>query len=238
MFLLAPVVFVLLFFIDAPYGRFVRAGWGPSIPDRYGWLVMESPACLLFAYILLSLDSLSAPLIVLLLLWEAHYVHRTFIYPFTIRGRKRMPVVIMLMAICFNLVNAYLNGSHLATHADQYGTEWLSSPLFITGCVLFVVGFALNKISDEMLRRLRENREDGYQIPYGFLYQWISCPNYLGEMIQWFGWAVACWSLPGLLFALWTISNLLPRAKAHHAWYQQNFPQYPLERRAVIPYLY
>lgn len=199
---------------------------------------MESPACLLFAYFLLSVDSLSVPLVILSLLWEVHYVHRTFIYPFTINSHNRMPVVIMLMAVCFNVINAYLNGSHLANHADQYAAGWLSSPLFSIGCSLFLIGFTVNKISDEMLRRLGQSEDSGYQIPHGFLYQWISCPNYFGEMIQWIGWAVACWSPAGLLFALWTIANLLPGARAHHAWYKANFEQFPKQRRAAIPYLY
>jgi|TARA_B100000315_G_scaffold258281_1_gene309861 hypothetical protein len=238
MFALAPVVCVLLFCIDAPYGRFARRGWGPGMDNRTAWLLMESPACLLFAYYLLSVDSLSVTLLILFLMWEVHYVHRAFIYPLTIKGHRRMPVVIMLMAVCFNVVNAYLNGSHLASHADQYTFNWLLSPLFVIGCTLFVIGFTINKISDEMLRRLRQGGDSGYQIPEGFLYQWVSCPNYLGEMIQWIGWAVACWSLAGLLFALWTIANLLPRARAYHAWYQEHFEQFPKTRTAVIPYLY
>ena len=28
----------------------------------------------------------------------------------------------------------------------------------------------------------------GYYMPTGFLFQLVSCPNYLGEFIQWIGW--------------------------------------------------
>ena len=44
---LAVVVFVALFFVTAPYGRHLRAGWGPMLPARLGWMVMEAPALLL-----------------------------------------------------------------------------------------------------------------------------------------------------------------------------------------------
>ncbi len=31
---LAPVAFVVLLFKTAPYGRFARPGWGPTLPGR------------------------------------------------------------------------------------------------------------------------------------------------------------------------------------------------------------
>ena len=72
-------------------------------------------------------------------------------------------------------------------------------------------------------------------MPHGELYRWISCPNYLGELIEWAGWAVATWSLPGLGFAVWTAANLVPRARANHRWYRSHFADYPNERKALIP---
>ena len=95
---------------------------------------------------------------------------------------------------------------------------------------------ALNKAADRQLALLGRNGE-GYQVPRGGLYRWVSCPNYLGEIIQWTGWAIAAWSLAGWIFAIWTFANLAPRAIAHHRWYRQTFEDYPPERRALIPYL-
>ena len=46
------------------------------------------------------------------------------------------------------------------------------------------------------------------------------------------------WSPAGLVFFLWTAANLVPRARSHHRWYQERFPDYPRERKAVIPWLY
>lgn len=34
----------------------------------------------------------------------------------------------------------------------------------------------------------------------------------VGEIIEWIGFAVACWSLPAAAFAIYTIANLAPRA--------------------------
>ena len=65
----------------------------------------------------------------------------------------------------------------------------------------------------------------------------MSSPNYLGEMIEWLGWAIMTWSLAGLVFFFWTVANLLPRAVANHKWYKKKFPDYPSDRKAIIPYL-
>ncbi|MGB0641280.1 MAG: 3-oxo-5-alpha-steroid 4-dehydrogenase, partial [Myxococcota bacterium] len=69
------------------------------------------------------------------------------------------------------------------------------------------------------------------------LYRYVSCPNYLGEMVQWIGWAIAMNSLAGVSFAVWTVANLLPRALTHHRWYRDKFAEYPAERKAVIPFV-
>ena len=38
------VTFFVLLFISAPYGRHLRSGWGPLLPKRLGWILMEAPA--------------------------------------------------------------------------------------------------------------------------------------------------------------------------------------------------
>ena len=96
----------------------------------------------------------------------------------------------------------------------------------------------MNRWADLNLRGLRRPGETGYNIPYGGLFVWVSCPNYLGEIIEWFGWALATWSLSGLAFAAWTLANLAPRARSHHAWYHANFPEYPAERKALFPLIW
>ena len=89
--------------------------------------------------------------------------------------------------------------------------------------------------ADARLRSLRDRTDQRYSIPHGGMYRWVSCPNYLGELIEWTGWAVMTWSLAGTSFALFTAANLVPRALSHHRWYRQRFDDYPSDRRAVLP---
>lgn len=236
---LAALTFASLLFITAPYGRHARKGFGPEIGQRVGWVLMELPAVALWLGIyLMGRHAMELVPLMLMGMWQVHYVNRTFIFPFRIAAsRKTTPVSIVLAAIVFNSLNAYINARWISELGD-YSVRWLWDARFIVGVSVFFVGFAINQHADNVLMNLRAPGERGYKIPHGGLYRWISCPNYFGEVLEWFGWAIATWSLPGLAFALYTAANLVPRARDHHAWYREKFPEYPSERRAIFPYVY
>ncbi|MBN1189866.1 MAG: DUF1295 domain-containing protein [Dehalococcoidales bacterium] len=236
----AAAVFISLLFFTAPYGRHTTRKWGVTISSRSGWIVMEYASPLVFALCyLLGPHRTSIPEIIFLIFWEAHYVHRAFIYPLHLRGGDRpMPLAVIASGLLFNAVNSYLNGRYLYNFSGGYADSWLGDARFICGAMLFAAGFVINRHSDSVLRCLRLPGESGYKIPFGGLHRWISCPNYLGEIMIWSGWALATWSLAGLSFALWTAANLIPRARSHHLWYRRTFPQYPPERKALIPGLW
>ena len=239
--ILAIIIFITLFLITAPYGRHTEKGWGPMINNRLGWILMETPASLLMIFYFIISDGYAKPvLIVMLLIWQSHYFHRTFIYPFTIRGSQKMPFSIMFFGIIFNGLNTYVQGRWLFGFAPEgmYDLSWFSDPRFIIGVLIFYSGYIINKNSDAILRNLRKPGETGYKIPTGGFYRFVSCPNYFGEILEWIGWAVLTWSLAGLVFPLWTAANLIPRAYVHHKWYKEKFPEYPKERKAVIPFLF
>jgi protein-S-isoprenylcysteine O-methyltransferase Ste14 len=240
-FIAAAVAFVVLLLIDAPYGKHDRDGWGPGINVRLGWFLLELPSFAFFLYFFsLGEHRLAIVPLILFLMYEVHYFHRTFIYPLTLRVKPgaREKVVLLLLGIPFNAANGYLNGFYISHYGDHlHRFTWLSDPRFIFGFVLFFLGFALNKHSDKLLRNLRKPGETGYKIPQGGGFRFVSCPNYLGELIQWTGFAIACWSPAGAAFVLFTAANLVPRALASHRWYKEQFTDYPADRKAVIPWL-
>ncbi len=43
-FCLAIPIFILLFFMRAPYGKFLKKGWGAEIQATPAWVLMELPA--------------------------------------------------------------------------------------------------------------------------------------------------------------------------------------------------
>ena len=147
-----------------------------------------------------------------------------------------MPLLISLLGFVFNTANAWINAWWIG-HLGSYDSAWLMDPRFVVGSVLFVCAFVGNMRADHVLGSLRKPGESGYQVPHGGMYRWISCPNYLCELLEWVGWAILTWSSAGLVFAIYTAANLVPRAMAHHNWYQEKFSQYPKERKALVPFV-
>lgn len=198
---------------------------------------MEAMSPIVFGlYFIIGPYNFNLSAVAFLIMWEAHYIHRAFIYPLQIRGGNRpMTLVVVSMGLIFNSFNSYINGRWIFSFSGGYQNDWLLDPRFIFGLTLFILGFIINRQSDLILRNLRKPDENGYKIASGGFYRWVSCPNYLGEIIIWTGWAVATWSIAGLAFAVWTAANLIPRARTHHLWYKRNFPDYPEGRKALIP---
>lgn len=229
-----------LFFISAPYGKHFRQGWGAALPPRRAWVIMEQPAFWLpLIFFLLNLSRSGAVGAVFLLLWELHYAQRTFVYPFLLpRPGKPFPVVLVALGFLFNGMNGYAIGYDLFQGGAPYPPAWLTSPRFLLGTGLFLLGYAVNLHSDTILRRLKARGDGAYRIPRGGLFRLVSCPNYFGEIVEWTGFAVLTGSLPGLAFAFFTFCNLAPRATSNHRWYREHFPDYPSSRRAFIPFLW
>jgi 3-oxo-5-alpha-steroid 4-dehydrogenase 1 len=114
-FVLSVIVFVSLFFISAPYGRHSRKGWGISLNNRLSWLIMEAPAALAFIVFYFVGDNKSSlVLFAFILMWEAHYIHRAFIYPASLpKSGFGMPLSVIALGFFFNMINCYINGRYL-----------------------------------------------------------------------------------------------------------------------------
>lgn len=235
---LAVVALCALWFVDAPYGRQARSGWGPGIPNRLAWFLMEVVLLISFGVTLLvSGVELSGPTWVMAGLLTVHYVNRSLVYPWRTHTKgKVMPLSVMLMSVAFNSVNGFFLGADL-TRLNR-AVDWFEDPRFWAGLLVFVAGMALNWHSDGILLRLRKPGETGYKVPHGGAFRWVTSPNLLGEILEWIGFAILTWSLAGLTFAVWTCANLIPRARSNQRWYVEKFPEYPAARRTLLPGLW
>ncbi len=234
-------VFTFLFLrfskIRAPYGRHSSLQWGPTISNKWGWFWMEVPALLIFPLITVlgprEKDLLSW---ILIGLWSIHYINRAFIFPFRIKTKgKKMPLFIAASGLLFNIINGIINGYYLGFLAPKDAP--VTTIFVISGILFFFIGFYINNKADSKLIALR-NGISGYKIPKGWLFDKISCPNHFGEIIEWTGFAIAAWNLPAASFAIWTFCNLAPRAANHHSWYKDNFKDYPINRKILIPHIW
>jgi protein-S-isoprenylcysteine O-methyltransferase Ste14 len=237
--LIAIALFPILLKIKQPYGRHTNKTWGFLIPNKIGWFIMEVPSPLLFSIVFLSGNKLNNPVsVVIFSFWMIHYIHRTFIFPFKLHTKgKKIPILIVIMGFSFNLVNASLNAYFLGYISDGYSCFWFVSPQFILGTLLFFTGMVINIQADYQLIALRKSSSNGYRIPRGGLFKYVSCPNHFGEIVEWIGFAVLSWNFASLSFAIWTIVNIVPRSLDHQKWYKAKFSHYPKKRKAVFPFV-
>lgn len=249
MFAMAIIVFIALFFFKAGYGYLSASHWGPKINNKAAWVIMESPAfifLLLYVidYLLSGRDTGNEKTVLLIMaaFFLVHYFQRAFIFPFLMRGKSEMPILIMLMGMTFNGLNSYFIGSWLFEFAPpgKYTMEWLSSPQFIIGGLVFLTGMLINLDSDHVIRHLRKPGDTKHYIPKKGLYKYVTSANYFGELTEWVGYAILTWSPAGLLFAVWTFANLAPRSKALTEKYEQEFgDEYKeLKKKNLIPFIW
>ncbi|MDW3648309.1 MAG: DUF1295 domain-containing protein [Bacteroidia bacterium] len=236
--LLAIIILLVLLFtkLIAPYGRHNHLKSKMTIANHWGWFWMELPALVLFPLITWIGPSTKSSFLYLLLgLWVLHYFNRSILFPFRLISQgKQMPLLILISALLFNATNGFFNGYYLGFLGESQSLDFSLNQ--ILGLLLFFGGFFINLQADQILIKLRKKGK-GYQIPQKGLYPFISCPNYLGEIMEWTGFALLAWNPAAASFALWTFCNLFPRALTHHKWYQEKFPTYPASRKAIIPFL-
>ena len=150
---IAICTFFLLMFIRAPYGRHERPGWGIRIPARVGWVVMESP-CIIVMTILfcVGFNRWASPDVVGIIfysIWMLHYIHRSWVWQQRANiSNKKMPISIALFAVGFNSINAWINAEWIYSINHPYPIEWIHSPQFLLGVILFFLGMGINIHSD------------------------------------------------------------------------------------------
>lgn len=262
---LAVFVFIMLFYFKAGYGYLSNSKWGPTIPNKAAWIIMEAPAFLYLLYYTLVF-ALDGPgkgagindcvngnnvlvLYIMAGLFLLHYFQRSFIFPLLMRGKSRTPVAIMLMGMVFNTVNSFLIAGWIfgipglmeAQCPDGFYTiKWLYDPRFIIGTVIFFAGMGINLNSDHVIRHLRKPGDTKHYIPKKGFYKYVTSANYFGELVEWIGYAILTWSPAGLLFAVWTFANLGPRAKSLTEKYVEEFGEEytKLNKKNLIPFVW
>jgi len=219
----------------------------PLSTGPFNWNPTENPAAVLAYFFLL------------------HYLNRAIISPLRTPSRSKSNVIVPLSAILFNLVNGSLMGAYLSSPpARTFLAGAFHRPIFWAGLGVATIGLAGNILHDEILLNIRrkanskgkskasDSKKEHYGIPQGYLYDYISYPNYFCEWCEWLGFCLAAAPVPTVTSGLGTllatasppwlfmsaeIMTMFPRAYRGHKWYHEKFPDYPKERKIVIPFL-
>ncbi|KAG4075154.1 hypothetical protein HA402_006171 [Bradysia odoriphaga] len=225
------------------YGK-LSDGNAFTMNARVAWSIQEAPAFIV--PLLLIIQTPCSALIestgnkVALFCFMAHYFHRAFIYPFRFINPKPAPIINFVMAFIFCYFNGLLQGLHLT---NVYTIETNTST--ILGTLILLIGMAINIHSDGTLINLRKTSgkvpkgKSEYKVPRGGLFEYISCANYFGEIIEWWGLYIVTCGMPQLTFAVFSNIFLGLRAVHGHQWYKKTFgSSYPSKRRAIIPFVF
>ncbi len=241
--ILAVVVFIALFFVEAGYGVFYNKKWGLPINNKLGWVLMELPVFVIMLVLWLRSSRVdNVACIVILAIFDIHYLLRSLVFPFLMRGKSKMAVSVMLMGMLFNSINAVMQGGWLfyVSPSDYYTIDWLTTPQFVIGTIIFFTGMIINIHSDNIIRNLRKEGDTKHYLPKGGMFKYVTSANYFGEFVEWTGFAILTWSLSGVVFALWTFANLAPRAARIYNRYKAEFGDELNTKKVkrMIPFIY
>ncbi|KAK4538294.1 hypothetical protein CDCA_CDCA17G4319 [Cyanidium caldarium] len=166
--------------------------------------------------------------------WSAHFLKRLLETLFVHRfSNATMPLRNLFKNCCYYWGFAALV-AHFVCHPLY--TPVASDVQFRVGMALFAVCEVGNGVTHWMLRQLRPAGTRVRRIPHGFLFEWVSCPNYALEIGAWLGFVLATQTLAALLFMLAGAAQMAIWADAKHRKYLRDFAaQYPRCRKRLVP---
>ncbi len=212
----------------------------PRIHPYFAWTFMELPMLIsiitVSIYFWESIDSWKS--VICIVIFGSHYFYRSFIYTYMIRKTaSRTPLDIMIYGFSFNILIGCMTTYGFITDTLMVPFKNLEMAQMILGIALILIGFIIHTYHDNILIHLK-SKEGEYRIPHGGLFQYVSCPNYLGEIIEWTGMLLFSGSITFFLYYIYTFINVTWRPFHHHKWYKEKFTDYPAERKALIPFIY
>lgn len=124
--------------------------------------------------------------------------------------------------------------------------RYMPSNLQITlAVIVFLVASITQFQTHTILANLRKNKpkssKNQHYIPYGGLFQYISCPHYFSEILIYlsFSLLVGASHIPFNLIVVLTILDQIFCGIVCHKWYVDNFRgKYPKNRKILVPFLF
>ncbi|RPA85180.1 hypothetical protein BJ508DRAFT_412295 [Ascobolus immersus RN42] len=220
----------------------------------------SGPSVNLLTDLTTSLGSPQARLIALC--YYTHYTYRALISPLLNPSMAPMNITILLVGLIFNAFNGTMLGSYFAG-IDGTIHNAPSTPRVLLGLTIWATGFAGNIYHESILRAIRTSSPklptpkqkadmskekdtvvvDGrvYKIPQCGLFDYVLHAHYFSEWVEWTGLWIATgsgWRNPVLLFVMFEVATMLPRAVQGRRWYVEKFGRAVVGgRKAVVPFL-
>ena len=215
---------------------------GLQISGRITMSLMSFPSITIPLYLLYTYKdesvflTFSSSKILCVIPFLIHHFHRGLIYPFLMKG-STIQVFVTLLGTAYSTMDSYLQNKYVLSLSNSSMSS-LSMLRYAVGITIFFIGLFINLQADYSLIKLSKNRKKGqYIIPRGFMFEYISSPNFFGETVEWLGYAICVWTLCGWGLFIQTFFTLIPRGTNRHQYYKKKFSDYPPNRKAVIPFI-
>lgn len=241
--ILAVVVFISLYFVDAGYGRFYNRKWGMPVNNKIGWVVMEAPVFVMMIVLWLTSNRVTD-------VYEAGF---SAVFPDSLFSA----VVCFSVPIAGQWLHSYFGGSNGrgfqsaecrdAGRLDfsRFACGLLSGFVALVTAVYhrnsnFLCGNGHQSAVGQHHPKPTKNGDNKHYLPKERMFKYVTSANYYGELLEWFGFAVLTWSWTGVVFVVWTFANLAPRAAKIHERYKRDFPEEMKNSNAkrIIPFIY
>ena len=183
-----------------------------------------------------------------LIFWSFHFLRRLFegmlMQTFYRYAPHSEITGTIIMCTSLAVFNGVCNNIHI-----WFRQNWQCASManIALGLCIFFIGEFGNSYHHYLLKKCRSKYQKnvdsefkGHVIPKGGMFDYISCPHYLFEIITWFGWMFICQFSTGsiITFSI-TLGTLMMKAMEVHSVYKQKFTVfYPPNRRALIPFVF
>ena len=99
--IIAVIVYIALQYFKAGYGYLRTANWGPSIPNRPAWVLMECPVFIVMVVLMVKYQAnANIVTIAMATLFLIHYFQRSFIFPLLIKGKSIFAISVLFISLC------------------------------------------------------------------------------------------------------------------------------------------
>lgn len=174
--------------------------------------------------------------------WTVHYVKRLLETLFVHRfSHGTMPITNLFK----NCSYYWLFGLYIGYYVNHplYTAPALGPVQVFGGLAAFLFAELGNLSIHIALRNLRPPGTKERRIPvptanpFTKLFDMVSCPNYTYEVMAWASFTFMTQCLPAGLFTLAGLYQMTVWALGKHRLYKAEFPNYPRQRKAILPFL-
>jgi len=174
--------------------------------------------------------------------WVGHYVKRVLETIFVHRFSKATMPIGNLFKNCTYYWGFAGSISYFINH-PLYTQPMFGDNQILAGLAIYLFGELGNFSCHLAFKNMRPAGSKTRVIPvpnsnpFTALFSLVSCPNYTYEVVSWIGFSVVSQTFLAGLFAVVGGAQMLQWAIGKHRNYKKEFPDYPKNRKAMIPFI-